>query len=110
MKQMNRQLMAALFAMVCSASLSAQNAIAQSAQGDKSELAGLASVSGTVTSYAPFKAAKENYMLLMIILVVLIFGFGYGGYRAGPGLGYYGGGGLSLILVIVLVLLLLKVI
>ena len=61
MKHMNCQLIAALFAMVCGALLPAKNALAQSAQGDKSELAGLASVSGTVKSYAPFKAAKVYF-------------------------------------------------
>jgi len=60
MKKKNRQLTAALFAIVCSAFMPAQ-APAQSAAGDKSELAGLASVSGTVTSYAPFKAAKVYF-------------------------------------------------
>ena len=61
MNQINRQLMAAFFAIVCGAFVPALNALAQSAQGDKSELAGLASVSGTVTSYAPFKAAKVYF-------------------------------------------------
>jgi virginiamycin B lyase len=39
----------------------AQIATAQSAQADKSELSGLASVSGAVTSYTPFKAAKVYF-------------------------------------------------
>jgi hypothetical protein len=52
---------AALFAMVCGALLPERNALAQSAQADKSELAGLASVSGTVTSSVPFKAAKVYF-------------------------------------------------
>lgn len=61
MKQMYRQVIAVLFALASGAFLPAQQALAQSAQGDKSELAGLASVSGTVTSYAPFKAAKVYF-------------------------------------------------
>ena len=61
MRQMNPRLMAALFAMVGGALLPVQQAAAQSAQGDKSELAGLASVAGSVTSYMPVTAAKVYF-------------------------------------------------
>lgn len=61
MKRMSPRLIAALLAMACGAFPAAQNATAQSTQAGKSELSRLASVSGTVTSSSPFKAAKVYF-------------------------------------------------
>src|ERR1700704_2822345 len=56
-----RRVFTAFLAMICSALPAAQEATAQSAQGSKSELSGLASVSGTVASACPFQAAKVYF-------------------------------------------------
>lgn len=61
MKRANTWWAVVLLATVCCALPAGQNAAAQSTQGGSSELSGLASVSGTVTSYAPFKAAKVYF-------------------------------------------------
>lgn len=61
MKRMSPRLIAALLVMACAVFPAAQYAMAQSTQGGKSELSGLASVSGTVTSSSPFKAASVYF-------------------------------------------------
>jgi virginiamycin B lyase len=61
MKHMSPRLIAVLLATVCGSIAPAQHGSAQSAQGSKSELSGLASVSGTVTSGPPFTAAKVYF-------------------------------------------------
>jgi hypothetical protein len=61
MKRTNTWLTVVLLATVGCALPAGQNAAAQSTQGGSSELSGLASASGTVTSYAPFKAAKVYF-------------------------------------------------
>src|ERR1700752_2999711 len=60
MKPMNPRSTAVLLAIVVSIT-AAQQASAQSSQASKSELSGLASVSGTVTSGPPFTAAKVYF-------------------------------------------------
>jgi hypothetical protein len=57
----DRQWMAAFVAVACVACLPAHQVLAQSAAADKAALAGLASVSGTVSSTVPFKAAKVYF-------------------------------------------------
>ena len=61
MKLMSPRLIALLLTMACVAFPAAQNAAAQAAPGGKSELSGLASVSGSVTSSSPFKAARVYF-------------------------------------------------
>lgn len=61
MKHVSIRLIAVVLTTVCGAFPAAQTAIAQSAQGAKSELSGLAGVSGTVTAASPFKAAKVYF-------------------------------------------------
>jgi virginiamycin B lyase len=61
MRRFNPRLIAVLLALACSAFLPVQHATAQSTAAGKADLAGLASVSGTVTSAAPFKAAKVYF-------------------------------------------------
>ena len=60
MKRIGAGWIVALLALACGSFAVAQPAT-QPAPAAKSELSGLASVSGTVTSYAPFKAAKVYF-------------------------------------------------
>jgi virginiamycin B lyase len=60
MKHIASKFSGALLAVLC-AVLAAQNATAQSPASTSTELSGLASVSGAVTSAAPFQAAKVHF-------------------------------------------------
>ena len=61
MNRISPRLIAALLALVCATFPASQNATAQSAQTGASELSGLVSVSGTVTSASPFTAARVYF-------------------------------------------------
>jgi virginiamycin B lyase len=61
MKQSNLRMLTALLGITCGAFLAMQHAAAQSAAGNAPQLAGLASVSGTVTSENPFQAARVYF-------------------------------------------------
>ena len=61
MKHIYRGIPAALVALVLGAALPVGSLLAQPAQSGKPELAGLASVSGSVTAPASFKAAKVYF-------------------------------------------------
>ena len=61
MRHTSPRLIAVLLMMVCGFLAAAKHGMAQSVQANKSELSGLASISGTVTSGNPFTAAKVYF-------------------------------------------------
>ena len=81
MKQVDRWLTILLVAAACGALPVARDAAAQPPAGASSQLSGFASVSGTVNSYAPFKAARVYFRNLDKRMQYMVYTAG-GRYQA----------------------------